>query len=259
MRILIVSSFSPSLVNFRKDLIKSLIKGGNQIFCAAPDFEKNQYVIQELSELGANVVHIKLNRQGLNPLEDFCSTISIINILIQLKPSFVISYTMKPVIYSGFAIRFLNIFLLRKVKFFPLITGLGFAFTKSERNFLRRIVSVIIRKLLKISIKAASTIIFQNKDDMQFFYEKNIIRKHTNTQIVNGSGVNLEIYPEKKMPSNIVFLMVARLNEDKGVREYLAAAEMIKSKYPKSIFELAGGFDNYPYSLNKKELSLCHL
>ena len=256
MRILIVSSFAPSLVNFRKDLIKSLIGGNNEIFCAAPDFNFYQDVKKELFELGADLVQIKLNRQGLNPLQDFISFFSLLNKLNKIKPDLVIAYTIKPVIYSGLAIRFQNLFLRKEVKYFPLITGLGFAFTKSERTFLRRLVSIIIREFLKVSLKYATKIIFQNRDDKKFFYENSIILKQNKTHIVNGSGVNLEVYPEKKMPNNLIFLMIARLNEDKGVREYLAAAEMIKSKYPEVKFELAGGFDNYPYSINKEEIKM---
>ena len=38
--------------------------------------------------------------------------------------------------------------------------------------------------------------------------------------------------------------MLARLLIDKGVREYVEAASLVKEKFPKAIFQLAGRLDS---------------
>ena len=53
---------------------------------------------------------------------------------------------------------------------------------------------------------------------------------------MNGTGVDLKIYPFTPLPSAPVFLMIARLLIDKGVREYIQAANIVKSKYPNAKF-----------------------
>ena len=233
MKILIVCSYAPSLINFRKELIEMLIKSENIVYCAAPSFKKNKKIFNLLKEMGAIPLSIVLNRQGLNPIQDLISLISLSITIYKIKPDLVIPYTIKPVIYSGLAIRFLNTFDQSKKELFPLITGLGFAFTKSERSFLRKIISTIIKIMLKQSLIESNTIIFQNNDDLNFFKDKKFITEKIKTARVFGSGVNLNLFPVKKIPNKKIFLMVARLNEDKGIREYLAAADLIKKNIPK--------------------------
>ena len=48
--------------------------------------------------------------------------------------------------------------------------------------------------------------------------------------------------------------MLSRLLVDKGVREYVEAARIVKTQFPKAIFQLAGRLDSNPSSINSKEL-----
>ena len=74
--------------------------------------------------------------------------------------------------------------------------------------------------------------------------------------MINGSGVDLRKYPKSSLPSKPVFLMIARLLVDKGVREYVQAAEIVRKNFPNTIFQLAGGIDENPASISSKELKL---
>ena len=115
------------------------------------------------------------------------------------------SYTSKPVVFSGICLKFFP-----KIKFFPLITGLGSTFTEVNliRNFF---IKYLVIYLYKLSLKSSVNIIFQNKDDQFLFLELKIINQKQLSSIVNGSGVNLNLYPLFKLPSKQVFLMIARL------------------------------------------------
>ena len=75
-------------------------------------------------------------------------------------------------------------------------------------------------------------------------------------KVVNGSGVDLSSYPLSNLPSTPVFLMISRLLIDKGVKEYVEAARIVRSCYPDVKFQLAGGLDENPAAIKKSELKL---
>ena len=87
-------------------------------------------------------------------------------------------------------------------------------------------------------------VIFQNTDDQQLFFDKKITSKKQQTTVVDGSGINLNRFAfrtqPKKKEETIIFIMVARLIEEKGVGLFLEAAEKLKSLYPWTEFHLVG-------------------
>ncbi|MDA8933370.1 glycosyltransferase, partial [Candidatus Pelagibacter ubique] len=72
--------------------------------------------------------------------------------------------------------------------------------------------------------------------------------------VVNGSGVDLNTYPLSDLPSKPVFLMISRLLVDKGVREFVEAAKIVRSRFSNARFQLAGSLDENPSSITAKEL-----
>ena len=74
---------------------------------------------------------------------------------------------------------------------------------------------------------------FQNKDDLILFKKLNIIKAKGKSVLVNGSGVDLDFYAKRPLPLKISFLLIARLLADKGVREYVKAAGLVKKHAPR--------------------------
>jgi glycosyltransferase involved in cell wall biosynthesis len=60
--------------------------------------------------------------------------------------------------------------------------------------------------------------------------------------LLPGSGINLDHYAYTPLPQSAhkVFVRIGRLIWDKGVREYLAAAALVKQEFPESRFILIG-------------------
>jgi glycosyltransferase involved in cell wall biosynthesis len=56
------------------------------------------------------------------------------------------------------------------------------------------------------------------------------------------------------LPDNPIFLLIARLLGDKGVREYVEAARLVKRKHPQARFELVGWVDENPDAIDQVEL-----
>jgi glycosyltransferase involved in cell wall biosynthesis len=133
-----------------------------------------------------------------------------------------------------------------------LITGLGFTFQNTGHV---GYVHKIVKLLYKLSLSRVDKVFFQNSDDEEFFRCSGILKKSTPSCVVNGSGVDLSSFEVVRLPAGApVFLMIARLLGEKGVREYAQAAEVVKRRYPNVEFHLVGWIDDNPDSIKKCEL-----
>ncbi len=248
--ILIISGYGPSLVNFRLSLIKKLLSRGHKVSVAAPINNFSNNLQQKLLDLGVDINIFFLSRQSVNLIDDYKTLFEIKKILQNLKPNIVISYTAKTVIYTGLVLKY-----FKEISYYPLITGSGYAF--STRNSIKiKILKYLMIKLYSKSLKNSVKIIFQNKDDQSLFLKFNIIKDKNLSYIVNGSGVDLNFYPFTSLPSKPVFLMIARLLIDKGVREYVEAAKIVRSRFPNAKFQLVGGLDKNPLGISADELKV---
>jgi len=229
MKIAIVYNTSWYVYNFRLNLIKALQDDGAQIIIFAP---RDKYT-EKLIDLGCGFHEIYMESKGKNPINDFRSLFSIYRALKKEKPDVCLQYTIKPNIYGTLAASFFNIPVINN------IAGLGSMF-ESNGFF-----SKIALFLYKLSQSKATHIFFQNRDDMQLFVDKKIV-KHSRYSLIPGSGVDLSRFsPTKKEHDGLkpVFILVARLLKAKGIEEYALAAKIVKEKYPESVFQVLGFHD----------------
>ncbi|MDW5289370.1 glycosyltransferase family 4 protein [Formosa sp. PL04] len=246
-RILIVASYSPSLIKFRGDYIEHLVQSGFSVFTAAPDYP--EVTKEKLIALGAKPLEFKLERTGLNPFKDLKSISELKSIIKNNNIDLVFPYTVKPVIYSSIAANSCNIPVI------SLITGLGFAFT--GLTFKARTLQRLNEVLYKISIRKNKIIVFQNKDDYQLFLDRNIISKDNKVAFVSGSGVNLGQYKYRVNTNTsevVSFLLVARLIKEKGIDLFIEAAKILKNKYPNAEFHIIGAPDKSPSAIKLEKL-----
>lgn len=248
--ILIITSYGPSLVNFRFSLIKKMLSKGHKVYVASPINNFSQQMQEKLICIGVKINIVELSSQSLNGFNDLKFIIQIYKIIKNYKPSKIISYTAKPVIYTGLILNF-----FKSIDYFPMITGLGYFFI--ERNSIKhKFFQFFIIKLYTLAIKNSTKIIFQNNDDRLLFLRFKIIQNKNILEVVNGSGVDLKEYPFSKLPLKPVFLMISRLLIDKGIREYVGAAKIVRSKFPNTSFQIAGYLDKNPSSISPSELDL---
>ena len=248
MNFLLIASSPSSIINFRGALIEALLNRGLTVHVAAPDLSVASPLRKRLEDKGLKVHNTHFNRTGLNPLSDIMTIISLFRLMRRIRPEYVLGYTAKPVIYGSLAAQVSGV-----KKYFALITGLGFTFTE-EFIDRRRLLYNFIRFLYKIGLRRASKIFFQNPDDEALFHKLGIVNRVTSTLVVNGSGVDLKHYYVTQLPSNINFLLIARLLNSKGVRIYADAARKIKENYPDVLFTLVGKIDENPDAISQNEL-----
>ena len=249
MKIFIFGGVPSSLCNFRGSLMVSLMRSGHEVHACANGLTSDLENSEWLRSQGIFCHDVKLARTGINPISDCKTLISLVFLLRSLCPDIFLGYTAKPVIWGLLASA------LTKVPMrVALITGLGYAFTGdagAKRLALRR----LVRWLYSWALSKAHLVFFQNPDDQRDFHDFGLLSPYCNSAILNGSGVDLARFLPTHPPyGDIQFLMIARLLGDKGVREYVKAAEQLSRIYPNIGFNLIGGTDCNPDSISMAEV-----
>ena len=233
MRIVMIGVQLASLVKFRAPLIRSLIAQGHQVVACAP--EPSDYWENLLKETGAAYVPMPMSRNGINPLRDLRLFVWLARMIRQQKPDILFCFQAKAVIYG------LPAGWLAGVKNrIAMIEGLGQGFIPGT-GLKRRIVRLVVPSLYFIALRFARRVIFLNQNDVGDFKCRYLVRDKQ-IRLVPGIGIDLEKFSQQPLPTAqpLIFLMIARLIIDKGVREYLAAAQIVKSKHPEVRFQLIG-------------------
>ncbi|MGL4357098.1 glycosyltransferase family 4 protein [Cetobacterium somerae] len=200
---------------FRYGVIKALIDDGHEVIAVAPKDSRIDFP----KELGVRHIPIELSLRGINPVKDFQLFLQLKNIYIEEKPDIIFHYTIKPNIYGTLAAK------CAKIPSIAVLTGLGYSFVEGG------IVSKIAKTLYKISLNYSKEVWVLNQDDRKRLMDENIVNEKK-IFILPGEGVNTEKFKPilRKPNKELIFLMVARAFYDKGVREYVEAARIIKEK-----------------------------
>ena len=238
-KVLLIGVEPLSLINFRGPLIHAIENKGNQVIAVSS--EAPEPLLEEFAKQGIRHQAIPFQRNGMNPLIDLKSMLALMRLVKAEKPDFVLCYTIKPVIWGGLAAR------LTKTQFYALITGLGFAF--QGKSFKRKMLTKVVSFLYRISLPHATKVVFQNADNRDLFTSRMIVPE-LKTEVVNGSGVDISQfnYQPVMLPNkdHYVFLCVARLLGEKGLREFEQASEIAKQKYPNIKCQIVGWADPSP-------------
>lgn len=246
----ILTSQAFSLINFRGKLIQDIINSGVMCHALAPDFNENYR--KQLCNWGARPVGITLKRASINPFRDIYDFFCLIKTLRKIKTDALLAYFIKPVIYGALAGRFAGI-----KKIYCIIEGAGYIYSEHDasHNYFRKLLRQLVTVLYKISLGQASVVIFLNPDDKRLFVNEIRVVKESRAVVINGIGVDLEYYnytPPVNEP--VTFILVARMLQYKGIREFAGAASRLREKYDNVRFLLVGGIDDNPASVGQDEL-----
>ncbi|WP_300357466.1 glycosyltransferase family 4 protein [Fusobacterium sp.] len=228
MKIFFTANVLWDIYIFRGGVIKALVEAGHDVTVVAP----HETRIDIGKELGVKVINIHLNKRGMNPIEDFKLFLELYKIYKKEKPDIIFHYTIKANIYGTLASHF------SKIKSIAVLTGLGYAFVTNS------IVSKIAKLLYKFSLPFADEVCVLNEDDKNLLVNEKIV-KENKVFVLPSEGVDTEKFSpmEKTLNLNnekIIFLMIARAFFDKGVKEYVESAEIIRAMYPNSEFQFLG-------------------
>ena len=230
--ILISINASWNIVNFSQGLIRGLQAAGWRVVALAPPDEHSG----RFASLGVEYHPIDIDKKGVSPLRDLGLLGRYYRALKALKPDVFLGYTAKPNVYGSMAAHALGIPVINNV------SGLGTAFIR--QGLLTRIVSALYRT----AFRRSATVFFQNEEDRDLFVDKRLVAAEK-AKLLPGSGIDLDRFspaPARQDGGDkeaFAFLLIARLLWDKGVREYVEAARIVRAEAPEARFRLLGFLD----------------
>lgn len=245
-KILFLVNHDVVIYNFRLELVERLLADGHKVIISSPYGER----IDDLKVLGCEYHEIKMSRHGMNPVKEIALISDYKKLLKEVKPDIVFAYTIKPNIYGAIACKAM------KIPCVANITGLGTAVENGG------IVQKITIMLYKYAFTEIQRVFFQNAENMQFFVKHRIATgKHA---LIPGSGVNLSRFtPIQYPPDKIVqFAFISRIMKEKGVDQYLEAAEYIRTRFPNTVFHVCGfceqAYEEKLKALNERGVIVYH-
>ena len=240
-KIMLSSNSAWNLANFRKPVIEALIAAGYDVVAVAPaDGEEGR-----LESMGARFRPIRMRGAGTSPVEDSRLLLDYIKLLRDERPAMFLGFTAKPNIYGSLAARMTN------VPVAATISGLGSAFLKGG------LLGGLLLRLYRLALGGARAIFFQNPADRDLFIARRIARP-TQARLVAGSGIDLGRFAPAPLDRECPFrfLLIGRLLLDKGIREFIEAARMVRARHPDVNFALLGGAaDDNPSAVPQAELA----
>lgn len=242
-----MSSLTTSLVNFRLDLLRELAARAD-VLALGPEREPEAEA--RLAGIGVHFATVPMERTGMNPSSDLGTLASLVRTFRAFRPDIVLPYTMKPMIYGGLAAR-----ITRVPSRYSLCTGLGYAFSGDHPSPRQRIVRSIAVQLYRAAHAGLEEAFVYNSADEADFRRFRLVSPATPVTRVPGSGVNIDRFQRVPVPDGPpVFLLIARLLGDKGIREYVAAARQIRREHPEARCLLLGPTDCNPTAIHREEL-----
>ncbi len=242
-RIILSGNTAWGMYNFRSSLLSHLVSLGYEVYVAAP---YDNIYFDKLEKLGCTVFNLPINAKGTNPLEDIKLIARYYRIFRKIHPDISLTYTIKPNIYGSIAAQ------ITKTHHMPITTGLGYVFLNSG------ITSFVAKALYKIAFAKADSVLFLNNDDMEIFKSLHLLASNKAVRLY-GEGVDIDKFyftpKENFSKDNVTFLLIGRMLYDKGIREYVEAAKLIKKRYKKVTFKLLGAiWEGNPSSITHQQI-----
>lgn len=238
-RIVFHTNSAWTLYYFRMNLMQAARARGFEVAACGP----RDAFAAKIEQCGIQYSEIPVTLGGINPLVEAAVVLRLFQLYRRLKPSLVHHFGLKASLYGSMAA-----LLAGAPATVNTLTGLGYVFG-GKVTPLRRLITFLWR----IVCRPRTWTSFQNPDDLQLFRQLNLVRPER-AVLISGSGVDPRLFapnngaePPEVPGRTLTFLMFSRMMWDKGVREYVEAAELVTRKSragrnrPPPRFVLLGG------------------
>lgn len=204
---------------------------------------------EKIEKMGFSVVPVEMGRKSMNPFFELKTIKDFYEAIKKVNPDVYHGFTIKPVLYGTIASHILKI-----PRVVNTITGLGYLFI-SEKPLVRLIRAGVGLMYRLVFAPSRVRITFQNEDDQNLFVSKGWVDLEK-TSVIKGTGVDtIRFSPTPEPAGKPVILFPARLLLDKGVRELIEAADILRQKGLQFVVELCGKEDpGNPSALSAEDL-----
>lgn len=222
---------------------------GFKVYVAAQ--KTNQEHIEEIEGLGFIFYDTCIERQSISLGEQICAINRLRTIYEKVKPNVVHQLGAKAIIYGTLASKF------AKLKSVPFIVNapIGMGYIYAAKTAKARCLRPLVDLLYCLTLNSGhGYTIFENPDDMAYFVKKRAVRK-SEAICIYGAGVNTNVFsPSKNKNDLLTVVMASRLIREKGVLEFVQAANILNANNVKVRMQLLGEPDfGNPNSLTEEE------
>lgn len=240
------SHISPIAIRAKKNYIIKL-------FCGKPaSIEMDRFAKRELRKKKIVFLIKNFSSSSINFFKEFLPLLDLKKSLDNYKPDIIHCATPKGILFGGIVARLSNI---KSLVIFN--TGMGFLYT-NKLNLFHHLAKFFYIFILKnvIMKHPNKKIIVENKFDYNYLKKKYSLKKKE-IILINGSGVNLSKFKKQKLQNKKLVLLPSRVIKEKGIKEFIIAANRLKLKFPDWKFCIAGTLDYKKKSgFSKEEIQL---
>jgi len=248
MKFIFFANTSWYLYNFRLSTVQRLISDGHEVVMVSPPGKFGKRLVEH----GCRWIPLSMERASLNPLREIATLRRLIGVFRRERPDIVHGFTLKCAIYGTIAAR-----IARVPAMVSAVSGMGYVFTSDTLK--ARLLRPLVKTLLRIALNGKrSLLVLQNHDDALAFSQAGLVAPDK-VRVILGSGVNtFRFHPSNRTThryERLRVLLAARLLEEKGVREFIEAAAILRKRERDIEFVLAGTPDpGNPHSISRDEL-----
>ncbi len=233
LKVLLFANTDWYLFNFRLSLAYALRDRGYEILLLSPPGDYGRRLV----DMGFDWRPLPMKRQSLQPLSELKLLVQLVRLLKDEDVDIVHGFTIKAAVYGSLAARMAG-----GVARISAVAGMGYVFTSSDMK--ARLLKPIVRAVIKLAASGRnSRIILQNPDDVDAFLRYRLAEEQY-VRLIKGSGVDTSLFvpseSQGRDSSTVVVLFAARLLWDKGLREFIEAATIVRKKSAGVCFLLAG-------------------
>jgi glycosyltransferase involved in cell wall biosynthesis len=233
---------APFFLSHRLALAKTARESGYDVTVVTPAMAG----VDAIKAAGFHWEPLPLDAGKMRPWKDARTILRLLGLYRSLRPDIVHHITVKPMLYGTLAARF-----ARVPRVVNAVSGMGYLFT-GRRPLARRLGIALYRLLMR---HPDMRVIVQNAEDYALF-ERWRLAPRDSLRLIRGSGVDLaQFHPAPPPPGAPIVIQVSRLLIDKGVREFIAAARLVKRDHPAARFVLVGGaYEVNPSAVSEDEV-----
>lgn len=232
MKIILFANTEWYLYNFRRTLALALSDAGHDVLLISPT---GPYA-EKLQALGLRWLPVPMARRSLNPFRELALVLWLRKLMRDEKVDLVHGFTIKGAVYGSVAARLAGV--SARVNG---IDGLGYVFASNDLK--ARLLRPLVRAMLRLALDGRnSRLILQNPDDVALFDRANLVESDR-VRMIPGAGVDCNRFTaggKRVEDGPLRVLLAARLLWDKGLAEYVAAAQLLKAQGRNIHFLLAG-------------------
>jgi glycosyltransferase involved in cell wall biosynthesis len=220
-------------LSHRLPIALEALRQGYQVHIATGLTDK----LDELQRYGLVVHPLALDRSSVGLGDAWRTMVELWKVFRAVRPDVVHLVSIKPVLLGGLVAR-----LAGAPAVVVAISGLGFVFMASGTKAKVRL--WLVGGLYRLALSHRNLkVIFQNPDD-RVSLSKLAHLTDSKVVMIRGSGVDLTQYLYTPLPSGqMVVVLAARLLADKGVREFVQAARLLRQQGISARFCLVGSVD----------------